>query len=224
VFLLGAITCTALLPLPATAAPLSYTGFANIAAPFAARLPFDPAPPEQQGESTPQAPPLRDPAGGMVVSVFGGSVFSGSSTFQGGGAVAYFFGAKATFGFEVEGALTFGPGGRVGQAQGSFIVQTGARTSKFVPYIAVGLGYLRATAGLPDKTTAVLEALGINPRPQVENAPFVHFGGGLRFYVKPNMAFRGDVRFAQVKLDIPGQDFTDTFPMRRIAAMISWDF
>ena len=127
-------------------------------------------------------------------------------------------------GFEVEGATTFGPGGRVVQGQGSLIIQAGARTSKFVPYVALGVGYLRASTQLPSRTADVLETLGINPRPKVETAPYVQFGGGVRFYLKPNMAVRGDVRFAQVALDVPGQSFTDTFPMRRIAVMMSWDF
>ena len=224
VLLVVAIAWTGLAPATAAASPLSYTGFANIAAPFAARLPATKAPLQQQGQGAPQAPPLRDPAGGPVVSVFGGSVFSGASTFQVGGAFAYFFGAKATLGFEVEGATTFGPGGRVVHGQGSLIIQTGARASKFVPYVALGVGYLRASTQLPSRTAEVLVSLGINPRPKVENAPYVHFGGGVRFYLKPNMAVRGDVRFAQVALDIPDQSFTDTFPMRRVAAMLSWDF
>ena len=219
-----AIALTGLAPATAAAAPLWYTGLATIAAPFAARLPATETVLQQQRQGVPQAPPLRDPVDGPVFSVFGGSVFSGSSTFQGGAALAYFFGAKATLGFEVEGALTFGPGGRVVQGQGSLIVQTGARTSKFVPYVAVGVGYLRAKTVLPSRTAEVLASLGIDPTPQVETAPYVHFGGGVRFYVKPNVAIRGDVRFAQVLLDIPDRSFTDTFPMRRVAVMLSWNF
>ncbi len=219
-----AIALTGLTPATAAASPLSYTGFANIAAPFAARLPATEIVVHAQGQDARQAPPVQDPAGGVVVSVFGGSVFSGASTFQVGGAFAYFFGAKATVGFEVEGATTFGPGGRVIHGQGSLIIQTGARTSKWIPYIALGVGFLRATTSLPTRTSEVLESLGIDPTPTVENAPYVHFGGGVRFYLKPNVAVRGDVRFAQVALDIPDQSFTDTFPMRRIAVMLSWDF
>ena len=220
-----AIALTGLVPATAAASPLSYTGFASIAAPFAARLPATKASLlQQQGQGAPQAPPLRDPVGGPVVSVFGGSVFSGASTFQFGGAFAYFFGAKAALGFEVEGATTFGPGGRVIHGQGSLIIQAGARTSKFVPYVALGVGYLRANTKLPSQTAEVLASLGIIPAPTVETAPYVHFGGGVRFYLKPNMAVRGDVRLAQVALDIPDQSFTDTFPMRRIAVMLSWDF
>lgn len=219
------IALAGLAPTAAAASPFSYTGFATIAAPFTAPRPAAHSLlPQQQEEGVPQAPPPRDSAGGMVVSVLGGSVFSGNSTFQGGAAIAYFFGAKATLGFEIEGALTFGPGGRVVQGQGSFIIQTGARTSKFVPFVALGIGYLRAKADLPSQTTEVLASLGINPTPESESAPYFHFGGGVRFYVKPNLSVRGDVRLAQVKLDVPDQSFTDTFPMRRVAVMLSWDF
>ena len=45
-------------------------------------------------------------------------------------------------------------------------------------------------------------------------------------WLKPGLAFRGDVRFAQVLLDLKGGlSFSDRlFPMRRIAGMVSWDF
>ena len=140
-------------------------------------------------------------------------------------ASGYFFGPKASVGVEVEGNLTFGPAGRVVQFMGSFVMQTGARTSKFVPYIAVGGGILRASTGFPQATADALAELGIIPEPTTETAPFIHFGGGLRFYVRPKMAFRIDARMAQVALDLDGVGFSDSlFPMRRVAGMISWDF
>jgi hypothetical protein len=47
----------------------------------------------------------------------------------------------------------------------------------------------------------------------------------VRFYVKPNVAFRGDVRFAQVLLGVKELGFWDRiYAMRRIAGMVSWDF
>ena len=71
----------------------------------------------------------------------------------------------------------------------------------------------------------VLEKLGINPEPTKESAPFVHIGGGLRFYIKRNLAFRGDVRVARVKLDLEGVDLIDSlFRMRRVVGMLSWEF
>lgn len=221
----GAVaTVVLVLPIGAVQAiPATYTGIARATAPIAAHLDGDA--PQQQEEAPRRPPPVADPAAGVVFSVLGGSVFSGSSSFQGGAAFAYFFGEKATFGFEVEGTATFGPGGRVTQALGSFVIQTGARTSKFVPYFAFGGGYVHANADLPEKTVAILETLGIRPEPESESGPLMQFGGGLRFYIKPNLSFRGDVRFAQVLLDLEGKNFSDSlFPMRRIAGMVSFDF
>jgi len=214
------------LPGTARAATSALTAVSRVAAPLVAHLDADAAPavPQQQDQDRP--PPILDPINGPVVSVFVGSVFSGSSAFQTGGAFAYFFGPKASVGFEVEGNVTFGPAGRVGQAMGSFVWQTGARTSKFVPYFAGGIGYLRATSKYPAATQAVLDEFGIDPEPKTEQGPFFQFGGGVRFYVKPNVAFRGDVRLGYVPLDLevdPGF-WNRLFGMRRIAGMVSWDF
>ncbi len=221
----GLLVGHALLPATARATPF-FVSVGRMAAPAFSRADA-PAPPaaavqEPQEPQARERPPFTDPANGAVFSILGGSVFSGASAFQTGAALAYFFGEKATFGFEVEADITFGPGGRVTQVLGSFVYQTGARTSKFVPYFAGGGGYLRANTDLPQRTRDVLEGFGIVPEPQTEQAPFAHFGGGLRFYIKPTLAFRADVRFAQVFLDL--QDGTSNYPMRRIAGMLSWDF
>ena len=207
---------------PAHAATPSLTGFSRMAAPLLERLTQQQ---QEQEEERRDPPAVIDPASGPVFSVFGGSVFSGSSAFQTGAALAYFFGPKASFGIEGEGNITFGPGGRVYQFLGSFVLQTGARTSKFVPFIALGAGALRASNQYPEATTAALADLGIDPQPRSETAPFFHFGGGVRVYVKPGMAFRADVRFAQVALDLEDVSFSDSlFPMRRVVGMLSWDF
>lgn len=188
--------------------------------------PADVPPPQEQEQQRPEPPPVLDPASGPVFSVLGGSIWSGASAFQTGAAFAYFFGDKASFGFEAEGAVTFGPGGRVSQVMGSFVWQTGARTSKFVPFFAGGVGYLHATSEYPGATQDVLDEFGIDPQPKTEEGPFVQYGGGLRFYLKPRIAIRADVRFALVPLDLevdPG--FWDRLHgMRRIAGMLSWDF
>ena len=211
-------------PGEAAAATSSFMAVARMSAPVLSAIEAERASPSLQQESEQrEPPPFTDPASGAVFSILGGSVFSGSSAFQTGAAFAYFFGEKASFGFELEGDLTFGPGGRVVQMMGSFVYQAGARTSKFVPYFAGGGGYLRATSSLPAERQAVLDELGIVPEPETEQAPFVQFGGGLRFYVKPNLAFRADVRFAQVFLDLRVVGRSN-YPMRRIAGMVSWDF
>lgn len=215
-------------PAPADASPSPFNGIARMTAPLLAHVDGSQSPQQQQQQEEDEPrrpPPLADPASGAVFSIMGGSVFSGSSSFQGGGAFAYYFGGKATVGFEVEGTLTFGPGGRVSQVLGSFMLQTGARTSKFVPYFAGGIGYVHASANLPEETRTILDDLGIHPEPRSESGPLVQFGGGVRFYIKPRLSFRADVRFAQVALDLEGKNFWDSlFPMRRIAGMVSWDF
>ena len=206
----------------AEASPVPYGMIAGATAPLIAQLQAAAHPQQQEPE---RPPPVIDPADGPVFSIMGGSVFSGSSSFQAGAAFAYFFGAKANFGFEVEGTATLGPGGRVAQGMGSFVLQAGARTSKFVPYVAFGGGYLQAKTNLPKATQEVLDSLGIQPEPTSETAPLIQFGGGVRFYVRPKLAFRADVRFAQVILDLDAEGFSDRlFPMRRLAGMISWDF
>ena len=212
---------------PARATTPAFTSVGRLALPVISRAGKNgPAAPPRQEQQSPQPPPVSDPANGVVFSVFGGSVFSGSSAFQTGAAFAYYFGPKAAIGFEVEGNLTFGPGGRVAQGMGSLIFQTGARTSKFVPYVAVGGGYLYAKSKFPAATQEVLDRFGIDPQPETEQVPFFQFGGGVRFYIKPNIAFRADVRFAQVPLTLVGDpSFWDRlFAMRRIAGMVSWDF
>ena len=180
----------------ARASTPSFAAVGRATAPLTA-LPGLPAAQQEQEQERPTPPPVPDPEAGAVLSILAGSVWSGSSTFQVGGAFAYFFGGKGTVGFEVEGDFIRGPGGNVVQVMGSLMIQFGARTSKFVPYAAGGVGYLRANSSFPDQTLAVLEELGIRPEPEEEQAPFFQFGGGLRFYVRSNLAFRGDIRFAQ---------------------------
>ncbi len=212
---------------PAQASTPTFTGVGRLAVPLISRAEKNgPTARRPQEQQSPQPPPVSDPASGPVFSILGGSVFSGASAFQTGAAFAYYFGPKAAIGFEVEGNLTFGPGGRVAQGMGSLIVQAGARTSKFVPYVAVGGGYLYAKSKFPDSTQEVLDRFGIDPQPKTEQTPFFQFGGGVRFYIKPKIAFRADVRFAQVPLTLAGNpSFWDRlFAMRRIAGMLSWDF
>ena len=221
----GTLAFSLLVVTKAEASMPTLPGFARMAVPLIAHLETEKSVNQEQEEQRRDPPPVIDPASGPVFSVFGGSVFSGKSAFQTGVTVAYFFGTKASVGVEAEANMTFGPGGRVAQVMGSFVVQTGARTSKFVPYIALGAGFLQATTQFPDAKVDALAKLGINPQPTSETAPFVHFGGGLRFYIKPNMAFRGDVRLARVALDLEGVKLIDSlFRMRRVAGMLSWDF
>ena len=221
----GALALSLSVVAKAEASTPTLTGFARMAAPLIAQLEASQSPQQEQQAERRDPPPVIDPASGPVFSVFGGSVFSGSSAFQTGATFAYFFGPKASIGFEAEGNLTIGPGGRVAKFMGSLVMQTEARTSKFVPYIALGGGLLRASTRFPQKKTDALTELGISLQLTTETAPFFQFGGGLRFYFRPKLAFRVDARFAQVALDVDGVSFGDSlFAMRRVAGMVSWDF
>lgn len=228
IVLLAATTTAHLLVVPqAQAATPAFTGVGRLAVSLISRADeAEPTAPRQQEQESPEPPPVSDPASGVVFSVLGGSVFSGASAFQTGTALAYYFGPKAAIGIEVEGNLTLGPGGRVAQGMGSIIFQTGARTSKFVPYIAVGGGYLYAKSSFRASTQEVLDRFGIDPQPKTEQTPFFQFGGGVRFYIKPKIAFRADIRFALVPLTLEGNPsfWARLFAMRRIAGMVSWDF
>jgi len=210
----------------ATAAPPSFAGIGRLTAPLFSGAESNAPVAQQPAQQSPEPPPFADPANGVVVSILGGSVFSGASAFQTGAAFAYFFGPKAAVGFEAEGDFTFGPGGRVIQGMGSFVVQAGARTSKFVPYFAIGGGYLRATSKFPDATQAVLDDFGIVTEPKTQTGPFFQLGGGVRFYMKPGLSFRADIRFFRTPLDLEVDTgfFDGLYAMRRIAGMVSFDF
>lgn len=212
----------ALAPTAATATPLLPTAALVPATALAGGAPG--ARQQAAQEQEPGPPPFPDRIGGFVVSIFGANIFSGSNALQVGGALAYFFEPRAQIGFEVEGGTTFGPGGQVTFASGSFIVQAGARTSKIVPYIDVGGGYVHAEVDLPEANRQELERLGIVIEPTTESGPSFHYGGGVRFYLREGIALRADFRDTRVVRDGDGSFFDRLFSMRRIAGMLSFDF
>lgn len=190
------------------------------------------APPQQQGgqeseeqESEEQElPPYPDAVGGFQASMFGGNIFSGSNALQVGGTLTYFFEPAAWIGFEIEGATTMGPGGRVSHAHTNLVLQTGARTSKIVPYITAGGGFVRASLDLPEVTQQELDRLGVIVDPDTESGPAFNYGGGVRYYLREKIAVRGDFRSIIVLRDTDESFFDRLFAMNRVAGMLSIEF
>lgn len=177
--------------------------------------------PQEEPEQRP--PPPSEPVGGFVVSGFGGSQFAASSSLHVGGALAYFFEPKAQVGFEFEAGLTFGPGGRVFHTHANLVLQAGARTSRIVPYITAGGGYVRADLDLPETIQTELGRLGVEIPRGSESAPAANLGGGVRYYLKEGASLRADYREFWVFRSGSGSFFERIFSLRRFAAMLSFD-
>lgn len=181
----------------------------------------------QQEEEGRQPPPPEDEIGGLQLALLGGSQFRATSSGQVGAAVAYFFKPNATFGFELEGGATFGPGGDVLHGMANVILQAGARTSRIVPYVTGGVGVFRAEVSLPSNIQGRLDEFGLQVPRNDETAPFLNFGGGARYYLKEGISLRGDYREFRALLDLQegNPSLSDRlFALRRIAAMISFEF
>jgi len=178
---------------------------------------------EQQSEDQ-ELPPYPDAVGGFQVSIFGGNVFSGSNALQVGGTLSYFFKPTAWIGFEVEGATTLAPGGRVTHASANLVLQTGARTSRIVPYLTAGGGFVQASLDLPEATQRELDRLGVIVDPDTESGPSLNYGGGVRYYLREKIAVRGDFRSTLVLRDTDESFFDRLFTINRIAGMLNIEF
>jgi len=179
-------------------------------------------PQEQQQDVQPPPPP--DQVGGANVSVLVGSMFGASTAAQIGGSVGYFFKPSATIGFEVEGDLTFGLDGKVAQIFGSLVLQTGARTSKIVPYGTIGAGLMYAKFDPRQPIKDSLEALGIVIKNDTEVAPGIALGIGVRYFLSEKMSMRGDFRNYWMWRSIQGGFNEHLYTMRRVAGGIVWEF
>lgn len=183
--------------------------------------------PQEQGEEEPQEqelPPYPDDVGGFQLGMFGGSVFSGSNALQVGGTLTYFLRPTARVGFEIEGATTLGPGGRVLHANGNLVLQAGARTSRIVPYATVGGGFVRATLDLPEATREELDRLGVVVAPDTESGPALNYGLGVRYYVRESIALRADFRSFLVVRETDESFYERLYTVNRIAGMLSMEF
>jgi len=71
--------------------------------------------------------------------------------------------------------------------------------AKFVPYIAGGGGYYLNTFTLDAAIVKSWDDLGVDLEEAVENAFGFHFGGGLDFFVSPNIAISANVKYCLAK-------------------------
>jgi opacity protein-like surface antigen len=177
---------------------------------------------EQQQDVPPPAPP--DQVGGANVSVMVGSMFGASTAAQVGGSIGYFLKPNATLGFEVEGDFTFGLDGRVAQIFGSLVLQTGARTSKIVPYGTIGAGIMYAKFDPRQAIKDELNALGIVIREDTEIAPGFALGIGVRYFMSEKVSMRGDFRNYWMWRSIQGGFNDHLYTLRRVAGGIVWEF
>lgn len=179
-------------------------------------------PQEQQQDVQPPPPP--DQVGGANVSVLVGSMFGASTAAQVGGSIGYFFKPNATFGFEVEGDLTFGLDGKVAQIFGSLVLQTGARTSKIVPYGTIGAGVMYAKFDPRQAIKDELEALGIVIEEDTEIAPGFALGIGVRYFMSEKISMKGDFRNYWMWRSIQGDFNEHLYTLRRVAGGVVWEF
>ena len=177
---------------------------------------------EQQQDIQPPPPP--DQVGGANVSVLVGSMFGASTAAQVGGAIGYFLKPSATIGFEVEGNLTFGLDGKVAQIFGSLVLQTGARTSKIVPYGTIGAGVMYAKFDPRQAIKDELDALGIVIEEDTEVAPGLALGIGVRYFMSEKVSMRGDFRNYWMWRSIQGGFNEHLYTLRRVAGGIVWEF
>jgi len=121
-------------------------------------------------------------------------------------------------------ALTFGLDGKVAQIFGSLVLQTGARTSKIVPYGTIGVGMMYAKFDPRQAIKEELEALGIVIEEDTELAPGIALGIGVKYYLREGMAMKGDFRNYWMWRSIQGGFNEHLYTLRRVAGGIVWEF
>lgn len=177
----------------------------------------------QQVVTRGERPPM-DPVGGFQLSLMGGVQLRGSASGQGGIALAWFRRSTAGLGLELEGAFTQGPSGEVTHALLSIILQSGARSAKLVPYLALGGGIFHAKEQVRDSVGDALEEFGIVASDGTETGPLIALGFGMRFYLSESLSLRADYREFRAITSADGGLFDRLFSLRRIGGFISIDF
>lgn len=172
----------------------------------------------QQGVST--QPPPRDPVGGFVVGVLAGVQLRGSASGQFGVTLGWFKQSTSNVGFELEGAYTRGPDGEVYHGLLSVILQSGSRSTRMVPYLALGGGLFNAREKVRDAVAAALPDFGIDASAQSETGGLIAAGFGIRYYLNEKMSFRADYREMRAITTASGSLIDRLHSMRRIAGIL----
>ena len=175
------------------------------------------------GRQTDRRPPA-DSVGGFQLNVFAGVQLVGSASGQFGAALSYFKPSTGAVGLELEGGFTRGPSGNVVHGLGSIVLQSGVRSTRIVPYLAVGGGFYRAEVSLREAVREELPNFGIEPNNDTEQGALIGFGLGIRYYLRDGLSFRADYREFRA---VTGADvgFLDRlFALRRIGGFLSIDF
>ncbi len=168
--------------------------------------------------------PPADPVGGFQLSFLGGVQLRGSASGQFGVAIAYLKPSTAAVGVELEGTFTRGPNGKVYYGLLSLLLQSGVRTTRTVPYLAVGVGAYRAVEEIRDNIRDLLPQFGIDTNAASESGVLVGFGFGVRYYLSPSVSFRADYREYRAVTSAEGNLFDRLFSLRRIGGFLSFDF
>jgi len=158
---------------------------------------------QQEQQQDVQPPPPPDQVGGASASVVVGSMFGASTAAQVGGSFGYSFGSSASIGL---------------------VLQTGARTSKIVPYGTIGVGMMYAKFDPRQAIKEELEALGIVIEEDTELAPGIALGIGVKYYLREGMAMKGDFRNYWMWRSIQGGFNEHLYTLRRVAGGIVWEF
>ena len=170
------------------------------------------------------APPEADPVGGLTMSLLAGSQFVGSTAAQAGFTLGYYSRGAGLVGFEFEGALTLGPAGRVYHGLLNVVLQTGARTSKIVPYVVLGGGMFRAQVDLQDSVEQELQNFDVVLGDTTETGPMIDFGLGVRYFLSDGLSIRLDYREFRALRESDDSFFDRLFALRRIGAMLAVEF
>lgn len=180
--------------------------------------------PQSQIDVTRGDRPPMDPVGGVQLGIIGGVQLRGSASGTVGLALGYYKRSTASFGVELEVAATRGPTGEVYHGMVNFIVQSGARSARLIPYIAVGAGMFHARERVQDNLASTLASIGILIPEETETGPIVGFGLGVRYHLTPGVSFRVDYREFR---GLTGSDsgFWDRlYALRRIAGFFAFHF
>ncbi len=166
--------------------------------------------------------PPSDPVGGFQISVIAGVQMRGSASGHLGAAVGYFTRSTGNVGIEIEGGVTRGPNGQVNHGLVSMIFQSGGRSSKLAPYLALGGGIYHAKERLRDRVAETLPEFGIETTGGLETGPLIAFGIGFRIFLSEKVSFRADYRELRAITGGSGSILDRLFSMRRIGGFLSF--